>query len=120
MSKYTYFASQMAQKSVLIEKHCIYNLHFVEFPKSRDYCISFFHFWRPKIVTYFCLQIKRSFFHIFIEEDVKSSKILQNVKFDSSNGKMYEELGNPSSLSTTDSAVATPAVTAAAVSQAGM
>ena len=46
---------------------------------------------------------------------MKSNKILQNVKFDSSNGKMYEELGNTSSLSTTDAAVTTLAVTAAAV-----
>ena len=47
---------------------------------------------------------------------MKSNKILQNVKFDSSNGKMYEELGNPSSLGTTDPAVTG---TQAAVSSAG-
>ena len=49
---------------------------------------------------------------------MKSNKILQNVKFDSSNGKMYEELGNTSSLSTTDAAVTTLAVTAAAAAAA--
>ena len=46
-------------------------------------------------------------FHL--DEEIKNNKVHnQNVKFDSSNGKMYEELGNHSSSNTTS--VSTPTI----------
>ena len=48
-------------------------------------------------------------FHL--DEDIKNNKVHnQNVKFDSSTGKMYEELGNHSSSNTTSASVSTPTI----------